>query len=68
MVDDPDTVFVGVVKTWDGLEAVIWELLVAAFVFLDTDGRLDFSFLSSTTGQRTMSVKCQICDWSEFLN
>ncbi len=59
MVDDTDTVFVGVAKIWDGLEAVIWELFVAvAFVILDTGGRLDFSFLSSTGGQRTtMSVK-----------
>lgn len=38
----------GVAKTWDGLEAVIWELFVAAFVILDKDGRLDFSFLSPT--------------------
>jgi len=59
LVDDPDTVFVGVAKIWDGLEAVIWEPFVAeAFVILDTEGRVDFSFLSSTRRQRTtMSVK-----------
>lgn len=64
MVDDPDTVFVGVGNIWDGLEAVIWEPFVAeAFAILDTDGRLVFSFLSSTRGQRTtMSVKQYICD------
>ncbi len=60
LVVDTDTVFVGVAKIWDGLVAVIWELFVAvAFVILDTGGRLDFSFLSSTGGQRTtISVKC----------
>jgi len=59
LVDDPDTVFVGVAKIWGGLEAVIWEPFVAeAFVILDTEGRVDFSFLSSTRRQRTtMSVK-----------
>lgn len=64
MVDDPDSVFVGVAKIWDGLEAVIWELFVAeVFVILDTDGRHDFSFLSSTRGQKpTTSVKHYICD------